>query len=782
MSAISSLSVGSSSGSGGKLTVGGLASGLDTNKIIEGLTAIDQKKLTEIDRRKTDITTKQSAFQQIEARLLALQTNLAPLARPQNGLFEARTVTSSDATALAAAANRTALPAVYNLRIGSLAKAHQVASQGFDSLTSRLTHGTLQIRMGDATASVTVDSTNDTVQGLANAINNSGAPLTASVVNDGSGDGQQGYRLMLSAKVTGTSNRIVVTNNLAASGSGATKPIFDTGAIGNTVLAVGNTGTSAIQSNAGAGYTGTANNRFQFTVVTGGIVGTDDNLQIAYTDSTGTNTGTITLDHDDVNNFIDVAQGVRVQFGAGTLVAGEKFDVKAFVPTIQEATDASVTLGSGSGAISITSATNQVSTLIPGVALNLLSSDPAKDITLTVANDSERMKAGIQDFVSAYNGVMTFVDTLTSYNAETRQAGILLGNRQAQVIQEQMRSIVTSAVPGANARLNNLASLGISTDSKGYLVVNATKLANVLSGGVNGVTLDDVRKLFALSGTTTNPGVEFVTASDKTRQSTIPYTVNVTQAASKATLTSANALALNTVIDGNNNGFTVMLDGLNSQPLTLNAGTYSRLALTQAVQSAINNDSTLLGRKVSVTLTGDNLTITSDRFGSASQVTMQSGSALASLGFAGGATAQGNNVAGSFTVGSSTETATGFGQLLKGDAANLNTADLEMLVTLSSTQVGMGTQANVTVSRGVASQLNSLLTSIFDPAHGRLKTLDDSYQQALEDLDKQKARQTDLMNARQQALLAQFNAMEQTLSKLQSAGSLLNSQASSLLK
>ena len=41
-----------------------------------------------------------------------------------------------------------------------------------------------------------------------------------------------------------------------------------------------------------------------------------------------------------------MAQGVQVQFGAGTLIAGQTFSVNAYVPDVQQAANASVTLGS----------------------------------------------------------------------------------------------------------------------------------------------------------------------------------------------------------------------------------------------------------------------------------------------------------------------------------------------------------------------------------------------------------------------------------------------------
>src|SRR6202034_2380703 len=105
----------------------------------------------------------------------------------------------------------------------------------------------------------------------------------------------------------------------------------------------GYTGTAAVTANTGAGnYTGDANDTYTFTVVNGGTVGTDNNIQLSYSDSTGANTGTITLNSGDAGVFQNVAQGLQVQFGAGTLVAGQSFTVKAYVPTVQQAANASV--------------------------------------------------------------------------------------------------------------------------------------------------------------------------------------------------------------------------------------------------------------------------------------------------------------------------------------------------------------------------------------------------------------------------------------------------------
>ena len=64
---------------------------------------------------------------------------------------------------------------------------------------------------------------------------------------------------------------------------------------------------------------------YTFTVVNGGTVGTDNGIQLSYRNSSGTSTGTITLNGSDAGVFKNVAQGIQVQLGAGTLVAGQTF-------------------------------------------------------------------------------------------------------------------------------------------------------------------------------------------------------------------------------------------------------------------------------------------------------------------------------------------------------------------------------------------------------------------------------------------------------------------------
>ncbi len=780
MSSLSSLSS-STAGTSTQapITFSGLVSGLDTNSLITGLLAIDQAQINAVTQKETNIQTEQTAFKQVEAQLLTLQGDVGQLNALTNGVFDAQTATSSNTNVVNAAASSNAAPGVYDLQVNSLAQAQEQASQGFASPTSAISQGTLQFQIGDGAATtLTVDSSNDTLQGLAGAINDANVGLTATVVNDGSSTNP--YRLLLTATNTGTENAVTITNNLAADGGGAIQPVFNATYIGTTsALSGAAAGSSTPTSNTGAGgYTGTGNNTYTFTVVNGGTVGTDNGITLSYTDSTGANTGTITLNSGDVNTLENVAQGLQVQFSAGTLTAGQSFSVKAYVPTVQAAQDASVTLGSGTGALTVTSPTNQINNLIAGVTLQLQGASPNTPVSVTVASDTSGAQKAIDQFASDYNSLMSFINQDDSYDPTTNTAGPLFANGDISQIIAQLQGMVQNVVPGANPQANQLGALGITFDSSGQLQVDDTTLGNVLNGSIPGVSLNDIKNLFGMSGLSNNPGVTFIAGSDQTNASTTPYTVNITRAATQASITATNPLANSIQIGPSNDTLTMSLDG-QSSTLTLADGTYTQTALAQMLQTAINSDSDFAGRQISVGVQAGQLTFTSASFGSGSQISIGSGSANAALGLAGTENNKGVDVAGNFVVNGVTEPAQGIGQFLTGDQGNANTAGLEVKVSLSSSQVGAGTQASVTVSRGIASQLDGLLNSLTDPQTGRLTTIDNSFNTELTSLQTQQTQLTNAMNAKQQALETEFANMETTLAQLQAASAAIAGLSSS---
>jgi flagellar hook-associated protein 2 len=648
-------------------TIDGLVSGLDTTSIIEAMLSIQQTRVDQLTGQQQGITDKQTAFKSIEARLIALKGTASSLTDPVNNAFSQRTASVSHEDLVAAAATSDAAEGIYHFRINSLARAHQIASQGYASADAAITQGTLGIQIGDGpTTTITIDQNNNTLQGLVDAINDSSAAVSATIINDGTGDTP--YRLLLTADATGEANALTIVNNLAESGGGAVKPDFS----------------------------GTA---------------------------------------------------------------------------VQAAEDASVTIGNGAGAITVTSATNQFDDLIRGVTLNVLAADPTAEVAVTVTRDTAAAEAAITNFVDAYNSLMAAVDQKVEYDAETQVAGILLGNYDVISIQDQVRSAVSDVVTGVNTSMNQLAALGISVNDDGRLVIDQTELRNALDGGLTGVTDSDIRRLFALDGQSDLSGVRFLVGSTSTQTGTVQ--VDITQAATKGSMTATSALGETTVIDGNNQLFSISIDGMDFADLTLTAGTYSRQELADHVEAVINASATLKGRSVSVSLESNALSITSATYGSASQVEIGSGTALTALGFAGSESGTGQDVAGSFLVDGVTETATGYGRVLIGDSDNANTAGLQIEVTLAADEIEPGAEATLTITRGLASQLDQVLTRMLDPVTGQTTRIQDSFDQQVESLQETIDKFNDFMDERRQSLLEQFANLEDALSSLQSTSNLL---------
>jgi flagellar hook-associated protein 2 len=130
--------------------------------------------------------------------------------------------------------------------------------------------------------------------------------------------------------------------------------------------------------------------------------------------------------------------------------------------------------------------TNSISDVINGLTINLKKDNSSA--TVTVAPDNDSIKEQIEEFVSAYNNVMSFLSTHTAYDSATGESGILSGEVTARNIQNRVREMVTSSVSGLSGGLNALAEIGITTEYKtGNLQINNTTLDTKLGSNLDGV-------------------------------------------------------------------------------------------------------------------------------------------------------------------------------------------------------------------------------------------------------------------------------------------------------
>ncbi|MBI5237445.1 MAG: flagellar filament capping protein FliD [Deltaproteobacteria bacterium] len=198
----------------------GLVSGLDIEGIISKLMAVESRSLDMVKAEKAAYESKISAFGTLLNYISTLKSASTPL---KSSSVLGLKAGSSDTSVFTATATSSASAGSYNIKVNQLAQAHAVYSQTYAAGTDVVGTGTLSIQVGSAAAvDVTIDSSNNTLDGIKDAVNQANAGVKASVINDGTG-----YRLVIASNTTGASNAINVTvadddlNNTDTSGLSA---------------------------------------------------------------------------------------------------------------------------------------------------------------------------------------------------------------------------------------------------------------------------------------------------------------------------------------------------------------------------------------------------------------------------------------------------------------------------------------------------------------------------------------------------------------------------------
>ena len=144
--------------------------------------------------------------------------------------------------------------------------------------------------------------------------------------------------------------------------------------------------------------------------------------------------------------------------------------------------DASLTVDG----VSITSPSNTVSNAIPGVTFQLLSSSsPGTQVQVQITNDTTDIGTAMSSFVSAYNAVITDINTQEG-NDSSGNPEPLLGNPTLALIQNQLtQSLFTGSASGA---ISNITQLGISINNDGTLTLNPDTLNSALNSNFSDVT------------------------------------------------------------------------------------------------------------------------------------------------------------------------------------------------------------------------------------------------------------------------------------------------------
>lgn len=145
--------------------------------------------------------------------------------------------------------------------------------------------------------------------------------------------------------------------------------------------------------------------------------------------------------------------------------------------------------------LSIESQSNTVENVITGITLDLKKADVDENIVIKVEPDKEKAKKEIEGFVEAYNSLMTTIDGLTNYNADTNRSSVLQGDSTVRAIESQLRSSISGGFTTDDGEMR-LAEFGISTTRTGTLEIDEDKLDDVLDNN-----LSDLAEFFSTEDT-----------------------------------------------------------------------------------------------------------------------------------------------------------------------------------------------------------------------------------------------------------------------------------------
>ena len=336
----------------------GLGTGIDVSSYVQAALAQQSGPLALAEQQQTQLSNQTTALNTLNSNLQALLTAAQSLNDPA-GQFNSLDVTSSDPSLLAASATAGSAQGNHTVTINSLATTSSEYSADQATSSTPTNTGSFQIQVGTGTpVTINVTSANNTLAGIASAINASGADVTASVINDAGG-----ARLSIVSNLSGAPGDLTISNDTV--GLGFTKAV------------------------------------------------------------TGVN-ASLTVD-----------------------------------------------------GIPISSTSNAVTGAINGVTLNLIAADPNTQVDLTIQPDVTQAEAAINSFVSAYNTVVSGLDSQFAVDPTTGQQGPLATDSSATIAQDLVLSAATYA-PGGNSTIPNLASLGLNFNDDGTITVDQGTLANAL--------------------------------------------------------------------------------------------------------------------------------------------------------------------------------------------------------------------------------------------------------------------------------------------------------------
>lgn len=498
--------------------IGGLASGLDTQTLIEQLMQLERRPITVLQTRKDTLSKSNSAFQSLNTRLVSLQSKASDLLLEKN--LKAKSAASSDANIVAATAGAGAAAGTYKIKVNQLASATSVGSSGAlgsaalgattlanvkPANTTAITTGTFTV--GGAT--LTINNTGATLQEVVDAINGTGSANIS--VSGATGLGASAASLTANGQIQ---LDVAANTSVAIGGGGDTSNFLTIAGLKSpsvsgtlrTGARLNATQTAAKLNDAGANGAnlttamvgdGSGNGELKINGVRITYNTSNDSLNDVLGRINSSTAGVlasynaiedkVVLTNKTTGSTAITLQDVTGNFLAATRVSGA---------TQTTGQNAQIVVDGVNGNAPLESSSNDFKDIIPGLNFSAKKVESASWTTITVNRDLDTTLNTVKSFINEFNAT---VDALEAARAKGQplQADGTVAN-----IINRIRQLVQDPVSGLSSSPNTLSAIGIGTTStdRKHLSLDETKFKAALD-----TNSDRVVEIFNKDSTATNP-------------------------------------------------------------------------------------------------------------------------------------------------------------------------------------------------------------------------------------------------------------------------------------
>lgn len=478
------------------LGLSGLASGFDWQSLIDQLIAVGRAPETRMRAEQSTLAQRKNAYATINTQLSTLKSRAETLSKET--LFSSRLTGSSDTNTATSTVESGATVGSYLFHFTQLASAAKQRGTQNISKPLNATNDVSSLVLSNAPFStaltggtITVNgkqvsiATTDTLQAVFDKIQTAtGGVVSASYDSATDKINLTSAQEIVLGSTTDTSNFLQVAQ-LRNNGSGAVSSSSSVGGVRlSSALTSANLTTTVSDGGSGAG-------EFKINGVSISFNTSTDSVQNVL-DRINNSAAGVTASYDSINDRFTLANestgdvGVALEDVTGNFLSSTGL----LNGTLERGKNLLYTINGGA---QLTSQSNSVTSGSSGLTGLSVSALKLGDATVTISNDTEKIKTAIKDFLTDYNKAQSLIDTQSASSTDAKgvvTAGILASDSTITELAGKLRSLTFSPGGASTSAIRSLADLGVDSNGKdnSLTLTDDAKLDEALSGELDSVT------------------------------------------------------------------------------------------------------------------------------------------------------------------------------------------------------------------------------------------------------------------------------------------------------